>query len=315
MRKICLAVVAFAFACVAPADAAGAGRGQPGDPMRIVILVDNSQTPLDPLPQIRRGLQQFVDALPPNHELMLVTTGGAMNIRVQPTRDYLEVHEAIGEINFMRCSGNALIGSVQEVFDRYLRTVERRFPMIVIVSTDGADFSQRVTDKSVNEMLQGLTKSGVLVNAVLLTSTGTSLIRNITLEMIKRTGGAYESATIATALPARMKVMAGRIAQQYKQVSPDRAPDGRIQEVRAPEIKRAAELSRGPIFQSANLLNLPIPRALRPSSSASCADWPAQGHLRRSASRYCRPCWRPTPLLMLLVCAINSATSGAAADS
>ena len=64
----------------------------------------------------------------------------------------------------------------------------------------------------------------MLVNAVLLTSTGTSLIRNITLEMIKRTGGAYESATIATALPARMKVMAGRIAQQYKQVSPDREP-------------------------------------------------------------------------------------------
>ena len=81
-----------------------------------------------------------------------------------------------------------------------------------------------MTDKSVNEMLQGLTKSGVLVNAVLLTSTGTSLIRNITLEMIKRTGGAYESATIATALPGRMKVMAGRIAQQYKQVSPDKMP-------------------------------------------------------------------------------------------
>jgi hypothetical protein len=155
---------------------------------------------------------------------MLVTTGGTMNIRVQPTRDYLEVYQAIGEINFMRSTGNALIGSIQEIYDRYLRTVERRFPMIVIVSTDGADFSQRVTDKSVNEMLQGLTKTGVLVNAVLLTSTGTSLIRNITLEMIKRTGGAYESATIATALPARLKVMAGRIAEKYNRVSPEKVP-------------------------------------------------------------------------------------------
>ena len=219
-----LLVAALALRCVAPAYAAAQEGAQAGDPMRIVVMVDNSQTPLEPLPQIRRGLQQFVNALPPNHELMLVTTGGTMNIRVQPTRDYLEVHEAIGEINFMRSTGNALIGSIQEVYDRYLRTVERRFPMIVIVSTDGADFSQRVTDKTVNEMLQGLTRSGVLVNAVLLTSTGTSLIRNVTLEMIKRTGGAYESATIATALPARMKVMAGRIAQQYKQVSPDKAP-------------------------------------------------------------------------------------------
>ena len=232
MGRIRLAVIASVLACAAAASAAGQEGALPGDPMRIVIMVDNSQTPLDPLPQIRRGLQGFIDALPPNHELMLVTTGGTMNIRVQPTRDYLEVYQAVGEINFMRSSGNALIGSVQEVFDRYLRTVERRFPMIVIVSTDGADFSQRVTDKTVNEMLQGLTKSGVLVNAVLLTSTGTSLIRNITLEMIKRTGGAYESATIATALPARMKVMAGRIGQQYKQVSPDKVP--------AEEFKRAA---------------------------------------------------------------------------
>ena len=219
-----LLLAAFALSYAEPGAAAAQEGAQPGDPMRIVIMVDNSQTPLEPLPQIRRGLQQFLGALPPNHELMLVTTGGTMNIRMQPTRDYLEVHEAVGEINFMRSSGNALIGSVQEVYERYLRTVERRFPMIFIVSTDGVDFSQRVTDKSVNEMLQGLTKSGVLVNAVLLTSTGTSLIRNITLEMIKRTGGAYESATIATALPGRMKVMAGRIAEQYKQVSPDKAP-------------------------------------------------------------------------------------------
>lgn len=224
MAKALLALAAIAFACASPARAAAQEGGHPGDPMRIVIMVDNSQTPLEPLPQIRRGLQQFVDALPPNHELMLVTTGGAMNIRVQPTRDYLEIHQAIGEINFMRTTGNALIGSVQEVYDRFLRTVERRFPMIVIVSTDGPDFSQRVTDKSVNEMLQGLSRSGVLVNAVLLTSTGISMIRKVTLEMIKRTGGAYESATIATALPARMKVMAGRISLQYKQVSPEKAP-------------------------------------------------------------------------------------------
>ena len=227
MGKTFLAMFMCGCVSLSSVTAAGQEGAQPGDPMRIVIMVDNSQTPLEPLPQIRRGLQQFINALPPDHELMLVTTGGQMNIRVQPTRDYVEVLEAVGEINFMRSTGNALIGSIQEVYDRYLRTVERRFPMIVIVSTDGADFSQRVTDKTVNEMLRGLSRTGVLVNAVLLTSTGTSLIRNITLEMIKRTGGAYESATIATALPARMKVMAGRIAQQYKQVSPEKAPTRR----------------------------------------------------------------------------------------
>jgi hypothetical protein len=225
MPKLLLALsLALALPAVAPVEAAGQEGGQAGDPMRIAILVDNSATSSDALPQIRRGLQQLVNALPPNHELMLVTTGGQMTIRVQPTRDYMEIQEAVGEINRMPSGGNAMIGSVQEIYERYLRTVERRYPMLVIVTADAFDSSQRVTDKSVNEMLNGLTKTGVLVNAVLLTSTGTSLIRSVTLEMIKRTRGAYESATIATALPGRMKVMAGRIGQQYKQVSPDRAP-------------------------------------------------------------------------------------------
>jgi hypothetical protein len=224
MGNIFLALAAFAFACAAPADAAAQEGAQPGDPMRIAIVVDNSQTFVDDTPQIRRALQQFVNALPPNHELMLVTTGGVMNIRVHPTRDYLEILEAVREITRMRQAGNAMVGSVQEIYERYLRTAERRYPMVVILTGDGNDTSQRITDKGVNELLNGLRKTGVLVNAVMLTSSGVGLVRSIVLEMVKRTGGAHESVVIATALAGRMKVMAGRVAQQYKQVSPDRAP-------------------------------------------------------------------------------------------
>jgi flavorubredoxin len=117
-----------------------------------------------------------------------------------------------------------MVGSVQEIYERYLRTAERRYPMVVILTGDGNDTSQRITDRNVNALLNGLTKTGVRVNAVLLTSSGVGLVRSIVLEMIKRTGGAHESVIIATALSGRMKVMAGRVAQQYKQVSPDKAP-------------------------------------------------------------------------------------------
>jgi hypothetical protein len=188
---------------------------RPADPMRIAIIVDNSQPTSDLLPQIRRALQELLKALPPGHELMLVTTGGQMNIRVQPTKDYLEILEATGEIFVSRGGGNALIGSVQEVYDRFFRTLERRWPVIIIISTDGADFSQRVTTKSVNELLQALKRKDVRVNATLLTSTGDGLVRSVTLAMIEQTGGFYESATIATALPSRTKALAGKIAKQY----------------------------------------------------------------------------------------------------
>ena len=210
------------------------GGAEPGDPMRIALLVDNSQAPgderrfIDPMPFVRRGLQQFLNALPPNHELMLVTTGGQMNIRVEPTRDYLAVMQSANAIQVMRSSGNALIDSVEEIYERYLRGVERRYPMLVIVATDGPDMSQRITNVRVNALLQQLTKSRVRVNAVLLSPTGytgagSDLVRSFTLEMIKRTEGAFEPATGVTA-PAKLKTLAGRIAQQYKQLSPDRLP-------------------------------------------------------------------------------------------
>jgi hypothetical protein len=202
---------------------------EPGDPMRIAILVDNSQIPTEPLPFIRRGLQQFLNALPPNHELMLVTTGGQLNIRVEPTRDYLRILESANAINVMRSSGNALIGSVEEVYDRYFRGVERRYPMLVVIANDGQDMSQRVTNESVNALLNVLKSSHVLVNGVLLNQTAwtglsrSSQIKSFTMEMIERTGGVLEQASVPTT-PSKLKTVAGHIGQQYKQLSPDRAP-------------------------------------------------------------------------------------------
>ena len=124
MRGFLFASV-LAFAITWPMRPVFAQGAEPGDPMRIVVLVDNSQIPIvDPLPFIRRGLQEFLNGLPPNHELMLVTTGAQMNIRVEPTRDYLTVMQSALSIQVMRNSGNALISSVEEVYARYLRGVE-----------------------------------------------------------------------------------------------------------------------------------------------------------------------------------------------
>ena len=50
-----------------------------------------------------------------------------------------------------------------------------------------------------------------------------SLVAAFTLEMTKRTGGAFEPGSAVTA-PAKLKTLAGRIAQQDKQFSPDRLP-------------------------------------------------------------------------------------------
>ena len=221
-RLILVAAMLLVFA--SPDTSAAQDSREPGDPLRMAIIVDNSEAVRDDLPQMRRALQQFLDALPPNHELMLVTTGGQMNIRVPPTRDYLEILEGITEIHRQTLGGNAMIGTIEEIYDRYLRTVERRYPMMVILTSDANDVSQRITQRSLNALLQGLTRTGVIVNAVFLTSSGVGLVRNVVLEFVKRTGGAHESVVISTALPGRMKILASRVAEQYRKLSPGRNP-------------------------------------------------------------------------------------------
>ena len=220
LPALALALYALLPARVSAQAPAGA---KPSDPMRIAIVVDNSQSTSDYLPQIRRAVQDLIKALPEGHEMMLVTTGGQMNIRVKPTNDYTEIQEAAGEIFVARGGGNALIGSVQEIYDRYFRTLEKRWPVIIILSTDGPDLSQRVTTKTVNELLRGLKQKDVRVNATMLTSSADSLVRSVTLAMIEQTGGFYESATIATALPARTKSLAAKIGRQYKDLQTAKA--------------------------------------------------------------------------------------------
>ena len=257
MRALLFAFV-LAFAITWPMQPVFAQGAEPGDPMRIVVLVDNSQIPIvDPLPFIRRGLQEFLNGLPPNHELMLVTTGAQMNIRVEPTRDYLTVMQSALSIQVMRNSGNALISSVEEVYARYLRSVERRFPVLVIVATEGRDMSPRITNQSVNALLRQLTNSGVRVNAVLLSPTGYtpdagSLVASFTLEMTKRTGGAFEPASAVTA-PAKLKTLAGRIGQQYKAALPRESPGRGVPPIIEKKKGRAAQ---APPFNKRELILL-----------------------------------------------------------
>jgi hypothetical protein len=212
-----------------PSPALSQGGAEPGDPFRIAILVDNSHQLSDPLVYIRRGLKDFLNTLPPNHELMLVTTGGAISIRDEPTRDYLKIMDSSNVIPVMRSGGNALFETVEQVYERYLRNVERRYPMLVVIATDGPDLSPRITNERANALLNGLQKSGVIVNAVLLNpfgwtgSPGSREIRTLTLEMTKRTGGALVQGS-GPSVGSRLKNLAGSIAQQYNKLSPDKLP-------------------------------------------------------------------------------------------
>ena len=62
-------------------------RATLGDvPMRIVLMVDSS-TPVGPvINNFKAALAGFVDTLPPQHEVVFISTGGQIRVRTQPQR-------------------------------------------------------------------------------------------------------------------------------------------------------------------------------------------------------------------------------------
>src|SRR5437899_2749070 len=56
-------------------------------PMRIAIFVDTSDGTANAINQIRAGLVAFLGALPSDAEVMFVSTGRQVRVRVQPTAD------------------------------------------------------------------------------------------------------------------------------------------------------------------------------------------------------------------------------------
>src|SRR5258705_2680331 len=80
MTKRARAVVVVA-ALFLIGQAPSAQRG-PGGPMRIILLVDSSAAVSSMIPQFRAGLADFLDELPGDPQIAIVTTGGQLRLRV-----------------------------------------------------------------------------------------------------------------------------------------------------------------------------------------------------------------------------------------
>ena len=115
-------------------------------PMRVVLLVDSSGAIPQMLNHFRAGLNAFFDALPPEHEVVFITTGGQTRIRVQPTTDRAALKTAAGR--FAADGGaNSFLDTLLESDKRFLRPVTQ-WPVFVILTTDNGDarVAPRITE-------------------------------------------------------------------------------------------------------------------------------------------------------------------------
>jgi hypothetical protein len=105
-------------------------------PMRVALLVDTSAATSGAIAQLRAAVTAFLDALAPEHEALLVTTGRRVQVRVPPTLDRVKLKGGAGGL-LSDGGPTALIDALTEVDQRFMRKSGDRWPVLpdLIAST------------------------------------------------------------------------------------------------------------------------------------------------------------------------------------
>jgi hypothetical protein len=100
-------------------------------PMRIALVVDTSRSAAVLVPQIRDAVRAFIDEVEPQHEIVLITTGGTLRVRVPPTTDR-ERLTAASEL-LSADGANVLLSALDETYNRFLRSGDY-YPILVVMT-------------------------------------------------------------------------------------------------------------------------------------------------------------------------------------
>lgn len=187
-------------------------------PMRIVLLVDSSNAVAQMLPYFRKGLTAFVDALPPEHEVAFITSGGQLRIRTQPDADRQKLRSEAGRFASFPV-GNAFVDTLIEADRRFLEPVENRWPVFVIVTTDSRETRGDPRVHQFNSFFADFIERGGTAHGVVVKGSRTGMVTEFTQHLANTTGGFYEELMLPTALPEQLEAVAKRIADDHRRMS------------------------------------------------------------------------------------------------
>jgi hypothetical protein len=180
-------------------------------PMRVALLVDTSAGTSTAMVQIRAGVAAFLEALPPEHEVVLVTTGRHPQVRVPPTTDRSKLKGSAG--GMLPDNGpTALMDALTEVDDRFMKKAGDRAPVFIILTGDGSENSKDVDEQGFNRWMAEIVRRGVAVSAVVLKTTGNGLPDVIASTLVKATHGHYTPLSNGGGIAETMTTLAAQIA-------------------------------------------------------------------------------------------------------
>lgn len=175
--------------------------------MRVALLVDTSAGTSTAIPQIREAVAAFLDALPPEHEVLLVTTGRRTQVRVPPTMDRPKLKDSAKGL-LSESGPTPLIDALLEIDGRFMRKAPERWPVYVVITGDGAESSRDNDDQAFNRWIADIVRRGLSANAVVLKVAGNGLPESIAASIVKATHGHYVAMSSGTTMPQAMRQLA-----------------------------------------------------------------------------------------------------------
>ncbi len=188
------------------------------DPMRILLLVDNGRSAQPFIQEIRSGIVAFADAIPAEHELGLITIGNTPVVRQDPSTDRTKLKQIARTLT----TGGTivLVNAVYEMYDRFLRSAGDRWPVLVILTTDGTEGSGQFHPEKFAAFGRDMQAKDVVAHAIVLaTSKGDALQVQIARALTEGTGGTYGATFTGGDFTTKLDAMAQNIVADYDRTS------------------------------------------------------------------------------------------------
>ncbi|MBA2302160.1 MAG: hypothetical protein H0W08_05955 [Acidobacteria bacterium] len=192
-------------------------RAVPADePLDVVVLVDDSQAATTAIPQLRDGVNQFIDRLQGKAAIGIVTIGERPTSVAERSTDVAALKKGATRIFARPGSGAYLLEGIMEV-SRGLQKRSVTRPVIVALTMEGVEFSNSQYER----VLSDLHASGATLHVLSIgTPSGATSdeIRNknvVVARGTEETGGRREQLLSEMAIPDALTELAGELLNQY----------------------------------------------------------------------------------------------------
>jgi hypothetical protein len=189
------------------------------EPMQLAILVDNTQAARNYIADIRNGLEEFVTEMTNGtmNELSITALAERPTVLAPPSTDRAQILKGVSRVFEQRQSGSYLLDALIEIGKGFKKREAAR-PVVVIVTTEGPEFSNRRYE----DVLKPLHDVGAALHVIVLGPPSNSIsedARNrsaVLDEGPRSSGGRRESLLASSALPGALKKLALELKHQYR---------------------------------------------------------------------------------------------------